>query len=100
MDENPVLICLGGAALVIAAGLAASNALGWTHLEPGQLAAVIAFVVAFAGLLAAMIRGQVYSPATHDRDVATALHTPVPLETITGPPEIVVVDNTEQGAPE
>lgn len=79
MDEEPVLIYLGGAAVVVSAALIAANALSWTHLDPDQVAAVVAFVATFAGLLAAGIRGQVYSPARHAREVAEALATPAPL---------------------
>jgi hypothetical protein len=79
MEDDPVLIYLGGAAAVIAAGLIATNALGWSHLDASQLGAIAAFVIAFTGLLAAGIRGQVYSPATHEREVAEALATPTPL---------------------
>lgn len=79
MDEEPVLIFLGGAALVVSTALLAANALEWTHLDADEIAAIVAFITVFAGLLAAGIRGQVYSPATHKEEVGDALYTPVPV---------------------
>lgn len=73
MDREPVAIILGGLAAVLASLLAASNTLGWTHLDAGQLAALVAAVASFCGLVAAAIRGQVYSRATHSADVVHAL---------------------------
>lgn len=64
MDREPVLIILTGLAAVLSTMLVATNALAWTHLDGGQTASVIAAVAAFCALVAAAIRGQVYSPAT------------------------------------
>jgi len=78
MEHEPVLIYLGGLGGVVSLGLIATNALGWTHLDGSAVAAIVAFVAGLTGLLAAGLRGEVYSPASHDRDVNEALYLPVP----------------------
>lgn len=73
MDREPVLIILAGLAALVSAALAATNAIGWTHLSVGETSSLIAFVVMLCGLLAAAIRGQVYSPATYTAGVNRAM---------------------------
>lgn len=73
MDREPVAIILAGLAAVLSSLLVATNALGWTHLDAGQIAAIIAAVASFCALIAAAIRGQVYSRSTHAEDVVHAL---------------------------
>lgn len=79
LDREPVLIILSGLAAVLSTLLVATNTLGWTHLEPGQTAAVIAAVAAFCGLVGTAIRGQVYSAETHHVDVIHALMKEPPI---------------------
>jgi hypothetical protein len=79
MDEEPVLIVLGGLGTVVSLGLVASNTLSWTHLDGSAVAAIVAFIIALTGLIAAALRGEVWSPASHERAVTGALYTPAPL---------------------
>jgi hypothetical protein len=78
MNSNPVLVILNGLAVVVAATLAATNALGVTHLDPAQGAAVVAAVTAWCNLLGFSIRAAVVPVAVHEQAVAAALATPPP----------------------
>lgn len=78
MKTEPVLVILAGAAALIASGIAAANALDWTHLDANETAAVVGFVVVFGGVLAGAIRGQVWSPESHATELAKALGTTLP----------------------
>jgi len=79
VDEEPVLIVLGGADAVVGAVVVMANILGWLTLDPAQVAAILAFVLTCTGLAGAVIRGQVYSPSTHDAAVNTALYATPPI---------------------
>ena len=59
MKKEPVLILLGGLAGLINLGLIAANAVGTTHLDGTQIAAVVAFVTAACALAAAVVRSYV-----------------------------------------
>lgn len=82
MNSNPVLVILNGLAAVVAATLVATNALGVTHLEPVQGAAVVAAVTAWCNLLGFAIRATVVPVAQHEQAVAQALATPTPGQTV------------------
>lgn len=64
LDREPVAIFLTGLAAVVAAGLAAADALDWVSLDTDQTAAVITFTTAVTGLIGAVLRSRVYAPAT------------------------------------
>lgn len=79
MKQEPVVIILGGFAVLFAAAVSLTDAFGWTGFTTAQTAAAISVVTVACGLLSAAIRGQVYSPKTHEGAVRSALYTPVPL---------------------
>jgi len=70
--KEPVLILLGGLAVLVNLALVMLVLLNAITLDGIQTAAIVATVQGFATLTAAMIRGNVYSPATHDADVVAA----------------------------
>lgn len=72
LDSEPVLAVLGAAGTVVSLGLVALKTLGVLDLDPGQTAAIVAFIVAVSGTLIAAVRGTVYSPET----VAHMTHRP------------------------
>lgn len=96
LEREPVLIILGGLAAVLSTVLVATNAIGWTHLDALGLAAVIGSVGSICALVAAAIRGQVYSVATHHTDVARALLEPSPALLIPEDPPPVDFDELEE----
>ena len=63
MKKEPVLILLAGLAGLINLGLIAANAIGTTHLDGSQIAAVVAFVTSACALAASVLRAYV-SPAS------------------------------------
>lgn len=79
MDREPVLIVLGGLGTIISLALVATNVLGWTDLDPSQVAAIIALVAAITGLVSALLRGEVWSIDSHEDEVVRALYSPAPL---------------------
>lgn len=59
LKTEPVLIGIAASDLILGAGLLMSNALGWTDLDVGALAAISGFVVAVSGTAAGIIRSAV-----------------------------------------
>lgn len=64
LDTEPVAVALTGLAGVVDLGLIAAVALDWIDLTNEQTAAVVAFVTAATALVGAVLRANVYSPAT------------------------------------
>lgn len=64
LDTEPVAVALTGLAGLVDVGLIAAVALDWLDLTTEQTAAVVAFVTATTALVGAVLRANVYSPAT------------------------------------
>jgi hypothetical protein len=72
VKTQPVLVLLNGIAAVVNLVLGALVVTGAITWDPTQVAAVVAAVQGGANLVALVVRASVYSPATHDADVAAA----------------------------
>lgn len=75
-NREPVLIALAALDGVVVAGLVLAGTLGIVDLPAETIAGVGAFVVAVTGMVAAILRGQVWAPESHDLAVTDALFTP------------------------
>lgn len=76
-DREPVALGVGSLAVLIDLGIAMATSLEWINLTNEQSAAIIAFVSALSLIAGALIRNQVWSPATVEGMTAATGPTPV-----------------------
>ena len=72
-DREPVVLGVGTLIILVDAAIALATAFDWVNLTDEQALALGAFVTVAAGLIGAIVRGQVWSPAS-----VAHLTTPVP----------------------
>jgi hypothetical protein len=67
LSKEPVAILATAAIVIVDAGIALAAAFDWADLTPAQTTAILAFVTVVSGTVSALLRQQVYSPATYRR---------------------------------
>lgn len=67
LDAEPVATLLTSLVALVDAALVAGTALGWLDLSAEQTAALVAFVTALSGVVGALLRASVWSPASVER---------------------------------